>query len=108
MKISSESLSTSTALMIHSTDELRENTVTSCRKCNGRKGSTLPKNLKDIGMTLAREPWTPTKWELAANAQKMVPKKVHSTWKPFLGLNVVPGEQNEAEEAFFNEIDDSS
>jgi len=85
-----------------------ENTVTSCRKCNGRKGSTLPKHLKDIGMRLSREPWTPTKWELAANAQKMVPKKVHSTWKPFLGMNVVPGDQNESEEAFFNEIDESS
>lgn len=84
-----------------------ENAVTSCRKCNGRKGSILPQHLKQIGMKLLREPRVPTKWELAANAEKMVPKKVHSTWKPFLGMHMVPEDHKGAEETFFNEIDES-
>ena len=68
--------------------------MTSCRKCNGRKGSTLPSNLRQIGMRLLRQPSIPTKWELAANAEKMVPKRVHPTWRPFLGLNMLPDEYN--------------
>lgn len=72
------------------------NTVTSCLKCNGKKGSTPPHELKYIGMKLMREPHVPSKWELAANAEKMVPKKVHPTWRPFLGMNMMPegGDKN--------------
>lgn len=75
-----------------------ENTVTSCRKCNGRKGSTLPKDLRLIGMKLTREPRVPTKYELAIEAQNMVPRIVHPTWRPYLGMGftsnkkLVPGE----------------
>lgn len=80
-----------------------ENTVTACRKCNGKKGSTLPRDLKRIGMKLIREPRIPSKWELAANAQKMVPKKVHETWKPFLGMNMLPEDGKDEEYLFFDE-----
>lgn len=84
-----------------------ENAVTSCRKCNGRKGHILPSDLKRIGMRLKREPRVPTKWELAANAEKMVPKKVHSTWKPFLGMHMIPEEERDEERAFFDDIEES-
>jgi hypothetical protein len=65
----------------------RENTVTCCRKCNSQKGSTLPNKLRSVGMKLLREPRIPTKYELAAEAGKMVPRRVHPTWRPFLGID---------------------
>jgi len=81
----------------------RENTATSCRKCNGKKGSTLPTDLERIGMTLARQPRVPSKWELASNAEKMVPKNVHPTWRPFLGKNMIPEDNfGRDSEAFFD------
>lgn len=75
-----------------------ENTVTCCRKCNGRKGSTLPSDLSQVkGMRLIREPKVPSKFQLAAEAEKMVPRSVHSTWRPYLGIGRKPenGEDNE-------------
>jgi len=62
-----------------------QNAVSSCRKCNGRKGSIHPKKLRSIGMRVLQEPRVPTQWELASMAGKMVPKKVHATWQPYLG-----------------------
>ena len=53
-----------------------ENTVTSCRKCNGRKGSLLPSELHIVGMQLKSKPRRPSLFELAAEAQKFVPRKV--------------------------------
>ena len=50
-----------------------ENTVTSCRKCNGRKGSLLPSELHIVGMQLKSKPRRPSLFELAAEAQKFVP-----------------------------------
>jgi len=64
----------------------RENAVTSCLKCNGRKGSRLLSELKFIGMKLHSQPRAPTRHELATKAGKMLPRKVHSTWKPYLGM----------------------
>ena len=64
----------------------RENAVTSCLKCNGRKGSMLVRDLKAIGMKLHTEPKAPTRHELATKAGKMLPRKVHSTWQPYLGF----------------------
>ena len=46
----------------------------------------MPNNLRSIGMKLIREPRCPSKYELAAEAGKMVPRRVHPTWKPFLGI----------------------
>jgi len=84
-----------------------KNTVTSCRKCNGKKGSTLPKNLKHIGMKIVQEPRVPTKWELATMAEKMVPKRVHQTWKPFLGMGMTPeSEDNDSGETFFDSVEE--
>lgn len=77
---------------------IRDNTVTCCRKCNGRKGSTLPSDLLRMkGMRLIREPQIPSKFQLAAEAEKMVPRSVHSTWRPYLGLGLQP-ENNEVRE----------
>lgn len=65
----------------------RENAVTSCKKCNGRKGSTPVKELRNVGMRLLQEPRVPTQMELAARAARMVPRRVHPTWKPFIGVS---------------------
>jgi 5-methylcytosine-specific restriction endonuclease McrA len=65
-----------------------ENTVTSCRKCNGRKGNLLPTNLPSVGMRLMREPFVPSKYELAAEAAKLKPRKCHPTWAPFLQIDL--------------------
>ena len=64
----------------------RENAVTSCLKCNGKKGSLTLPQLRSIGMKLSREPFVPTQHELAARASRMVPRKVHPVWAPYLGL----------------------
>mmetsp|Transcript_12002 Transcript_12002/g.20356 ORF Transcript_12002/g.20356 Transcript_12002/m.20356 type:complete len:390 (-) Transcript_12002:527-1696(-) len=62
-----------------------DNTVTCCKKCNGRKGSLLPTQLDVVGMELRREPRCPSLYELAAEAGRFVPRRVHPTWEPFLG-----------------------
>ena len=46
--------------------------------------------LRSIGMRLIREPRCPTQMELAAKAARMVPRRVHTTWKPFLGIAETP------------------
>lgn len=61
-----------------------KNTVTCCKKCNSRKGSTMPNQLRSKGMKLIREPRIPTKFELAKQAGRMVPRRVHPSWRPFL------------------------
>lgn len=64
------------------------NAVTCCKKCNARKGSTLPTDLRRIGMKLLKEPRVPSKYELASVAGQMYPRKgVHPTWEPYLGLS---------------------
>jgi len=64
-----------------------ENAVTSCRKCNGRKGSLPVNKLGLIGMKLSKEPFVPTQFQLAASAARMLPRRVHPTWEPYLGLS---------------------
>ena len=64
-----------------------ENTVTSCRKCNGRKGSLLPSELHIVGMQLKSKPRRPSLFELAAEAQKFVPKKGKSALVLFHHMN---------------------
>ena len=66
---------------------LRENTVTSCRHCNGRKGCLRPAQLHTVGMTLKTKPRCPSLYELAAEANKFVPRRVHPSWAPFLGID---------------------
>ena len=66
-----------------------ENAVTCCRKCNGAKGSMdLVDIRKQLGMRLLRPPRTPTQYELAATASRMLPRRVHPTWEPFLGTHL--------------------
>lgn len=74
-----------------------DNTVTSCRKCNGRKGSLRVSELSSIGMTLSSKPRIPSSYELAMEANKFVPRgKVHPTWAPFLGMCFNPDEEEQA------------
>ena len=44
----------------------------------------MPSELQLVGMKLLRAPKIPTKYDLAAVAGTMLPRKVHSTWVPFL------------------------
>eukprot|EP00543_Licmophora_paradoxa_P002772 CAMPEP_0202446588 /NCGR_PEP_ID=MMETSP1360-20130828/5104_1 /ASSEMBLY_ACC=CAM_ASM_000848 /TAXON_ID=515479 /ORGANISM="Licmophora paradoxa, Strain CCMP2313" /LENGTH=319 /DNA_ID=CAMNT_0049063153 /DNA_START=160 /DNA_END=1119 /DNA_ORIENTATION=- len=76
-----------------------ENAVTSCRVCNGRKGSKLVSELKHIGMKLAREPFVPTQYQLHAIASKLLPKQVHPTWVPFLPMELQIGKVEKALES---------
>jgi hypothetical protein len=82
----------------------RDNAVTSCLKCNGRKGSTPVSQLASIGMKLSKEPRCPTQMELAARAARMVPKRVHPTWKPYLGIAKRPASKGSSGDEEF--IDD--
>ena len=41
-------------------------------------------------MKLSREPFVPTQYELAARASRMVPRRVHPVWAPYLGLQHKP------------------
>eukprot|EP00569_Conticribra_weissflogii_P007618 CAMPEP_0171330232 /NCGR_PEP_ID=MMETSP0878-20121228/1864_1 /TAXON_ID=67004 /ORGANISM="Thalassiosira weissflogii, Strain CCMP1336" /LENGTH=391 /DNA_ID=CAMNT_0011830479 /DNA_START=229 /DNA_END=1404 /DNA_ORIENTATION=- len=72
-----------------------ENTVTSCRKCNGRKGCLRPSEIHRVGMKLKSKPKCPTIYELSVEANKFVPRRVHPTWAPFLGLEVMVPEKFE-------------
>lgn len=67
-----------------------ENAVTCCLNCNGRKGSLPVSKLRGVGMRLVREPCCPNQMELAAKAARMVPRRVHPTWKPYLGIEQRP------------------
>jgi len=64
-----------------------ENTATCCKRCNGRKGSLRPSEIHRVGMELRSRPRCPTLFELAAEAAKFVPRRVHPTWAPFLGIS---------------------
>jgi hypothetical protein len=64
----------------------RENTVTACLKCNGKKGSLTLQELRMVGMKLEREPLVPTQHELSAIAAKLMPRRVHPQWAPYLGM----------------------
>lgn len=60
-------------------------------KCNGRKGCLRPNELHRVGMELKSRPKCPTLYELAASASNFVPRRVHPTWAPFLGMTLVSG-----------------
>jgi hypothetical protein len=65
--------------------------------------------LRSIGMRLIREPRCPTQMELAAKAARMVPRRVHPTWKPFLGIaetpknSLKPASQRRGDEEFIDD-----
>ena len=46
--------------------------------------------LGSIGMRLVQEPRCPSQMELASKAARMVPRRVHPTWKPYLGIEQRP------------------
>lgn len=62
--------------------------------------------LKSVGMRLLREPKCPSQMELAARAARMVPKRVHPTWKPYLGIAERPrtaGQVETGDEAYIDD-----
>ena len=61
-----------------------ENAVTSCSQCNGRKGCLPVSELRHVGMKLNRKPFVPTQYQLASIAGRMLPRRVHPTWEPYL------------------------
>jgi len=64
------------------------NVVTCCHACNGRKGSLPLSHLGQVGMKLqGRAPRIPSQYELAAVANRMLPRRVHPTWEPYLGIS---------------------
>lgn len=77
-----------------------QNAVTSCRVCNGRKGSLLLSELQGIGMELRRQPIVPSQYELAAIAGRLLPRRnLHPTWEPYLGISASdrkPGKETES------------
>lgn len=77
--------------------------MTCCKKCNSQKGSTLPHSLRSVGMKLLREPRIPTKYELAAEAGKMVPRRVHPTWRPFVGMKTDSNDVVDDEKELYDE-----
>ena len=68
---------------------LRENTVSACRKCNGKKSDLMPNELNKIGMRLLNAPKIPSIYELNQKAGRiLLPRNVHPTWAPYLGLDL--------------------
>ena len=45
-------------------------------------------------MELKCRPKCPTLYELAASASNFVPRRVHPTWAPFLGMSLVGADVN--------------
>jgi hypothetical protein len=70
--------------------------------------------LRRVGMKLLHEPRVPTQMELAARAARMVPRRVHPTWKPFIGVPTKPttfsnskqtGDEQFIDDRYFEEAD---
>jgi 5-methylcytosine-specific restriction endonuclease McrA len=61
-----------------------DNVVASCRRCNGKKGSLCVSQLKSVGMELLQEPFVPSQYQLAKVAGRMLPKRMHPTWEPYI------------------------
>lgn len=53
-------------------------------RCNNRKSDCHPKDLRSIGMHLAKYPRVPTFHELQMAARKYPPRHIHATWEEFL------------------------
>lgn len=80
-----------------------ENAVTSCHACNGRKGSLRVEELRSVGMRLLRPPRVPSQYELASIAGRMLPRRVHATWEPYLGMAPQPVPKRGSEEVRYRE-----
>lgn len=58
-----------------------ENVVAACGPCNHRKGNRTP---HEAGLTLLREPYQPTRWELSQRSPQFRHKDLHHTWVDYL------------------------
>lgn len=57
------------------------NVVTACRSCNTAKGN---KSISKLGLTLKKEPKTPTNFELKEIGRQYPPNYLHEGWSDFL------------------------
>ncbi|CAM9682063.1 unnamed protein product [Pylaiella littoralis] len=79
-----------------------DNVVTACGRCNNRKSDCHPRDLRSIGMTLAKYPRTPSFSELQSKARRYPPSEIHETWEDYLYFEseiVEDDEENEEEDA---------
>mmetsp|Transcript_19508 Transcript_19508/g.32605 ORF Transcript_19508/g.32605 Transcript_19508/m.32605 type:complete len:379 (-) Transcript_19508:323-1459(-) len=60
------------------------NTVCACQDCNYKKGSTLPQDLRKLGMKLRREPYEPSITELQYKGRQFKRNKLHPHWEDFI------------------------
>jgi 5-methylcytosine-specific restriction endonuclease McrA len=61
-----------------------DNAVTSCKTCNGRKGSLTVDKLSRVNMQLSRRPYVPSPMDLQQAASRVSSRSVHVTWEPYL------------------------
>lgn len=76
--------------------------LSSTRRCNNRKSDCHPRDLRSIGMTLAKYPRTPSFSELQSKARRYPPSEIHETWEDYLYFEseiVEDDEENEEEDA---------
>jgi len=57
-------------------EDIWENVVLACNTCNNRKSDRTP---EDAGLTLLKEPWAPTLWELNQNYVAKLMEANHSS-----------------------------
>ena len=57
----------------------------------------LVSDLRSIGMKLHSKPRAPSRHELAMKAGKMLPRKVHPTWQPYLSSVMDEEDENETD-----------
>lgn len=71
-----------------------------CRtnRCNNRKSDCHPRDLRSIGMTLAKYPETPTFSELQNKARRYPPSWIHETWEDYLYFESEIAEDEEKNE----------
>jgi len=60
------------------------NTVTCCRRCNEKKGSRTPSQLRDINMSLKSKPRKPTSYDLYRSSAEGLDQKFPEEWMPFI------------------------
>lgn len=98
VRIHSTPLLISPALLFMFGDDLRHmRNFLSCR-CNNKKSDCHPRDLRSIGMNLAKWPKTPTFHELQVKARRYPPREIHETWEEFLYFeSEIVDEEDESE-----------
>lgn len=71
------------------------NIVSACSPCNELKGDKAP---EAVGLTLRRKPFVPTRWQLSEAAMELPigARRVHPTWRMWLGMSEAATVEEEA------------